>query len=64
MAWGLSSFVWPAAGALVMGQLGAPALWLGCLALGVLGAAGQIAAAPLRARRAARAASGESALET
>jgi MFS family permease len=51
LSWGAASLLSPALGALVLGRWGASALWGGCLALGLVAAAGQLAAAPARRRR-------------
>ncbi|MDD5629986.1 MAG: MFS transporter [Elusimicrobia bacterium] len=52
MAWGGGAFLAPMLGGLVMGRLGAPSLWLGCMALGGLVGLGHwfITAAALRRR--------------
>jgi MFS family permease len=67
LAWGGATFVAPALGSLVLGRLGARAVWLGCLGLGSLVALGQLAIAPARRRRLAaertRAAAARSTLE-
>jgi MFS family permease len=51
MSWGLATFLAPALGSLVMDRLGPGALWGGCLGLGLLAAAGQLASAPGRRAR-------------
>lgn len=51
MAWGLAAFAGPSAGALVMEAHGAQALWLGCLGLSIVVAAGHLAIAGARRRR-------------
>jgi predicted MFS family arabinose efflux permease len=59
MAWGLGMGLSPIVGGQVMHHLGAPALWWGCLAAGVLVAAGHLVTAePRRRRLAAVAAAG------
>jgi len=51
MVWGLSMGCSPILGGQVIEHLGAPALWLLCVAIGGLVAAGHLAAAPARRRR-------------
>ncbi len=50
LSFGVAAFVAPLAGNAVLQHLGSAALWIGCLALGVLVALGQLALAP-RLRR-------------
>ncbi len=59
MTWGLGMALSPVVGGQVMHRLGAPALWIGCLVLGVVVAALHLAtAAPRRRRLAELAAAG------
>ena len=55
LTFGMAAFAAPLIGTTVLQRLGAPALWWGCFALGLLVAAGQLALAPaltrLRAER-------------
>jgi MFS family permease len=51
MAWGMSMGLSPILGGQVMERLGAPILWMLCLALGILVGAGHLVAAPSRRRR-------------
>lgn len=51
VSWGLSSLVGPAIGMLVLGRLGAAALWGGCFAIGVACAIAHVVAARVRAGR-------------
>jgi MFS family permease len=51
LSWALAFTVAPALGAVVLGHLGASALWAGSLAVGLLAAAGQLATGPARRRR-------------
>jgi MFS family permease len=51
MTWSVAFLVAPALGGLVLSSFGREALWLGCLAVGVLGALLQLALAPARRRR-------------
>jgi MFS family permease len=51
MAWGASAFVGPVLGSLVLGRAGGEALWLGCLLVGVLTAAGHLASGGAQRRR-------------
>jgi MFS family permease len=51
MAWGVACMAAPLAGARVLRDAGASALWLGCLGLGALVALGNLAAGPARRRR-------------
>jgi len=51
MVWGLSLALSPVVGGQAMRHLGAPALWWGCLAVGVLVALGHLLAAGPRRRR-------------
>jgi len=51
MGWGLAMALGPAVGSVVLDRLGGTALWIGCAALGLATAAGQLAAAPARRRR-------------
>ena len=55
MAWGAATFVAPLVGSRVLGTFGAPALWGGCFALGILCAAGHLLFEGLRAVRGASA---------
>ncbi len=50
-AWGLSFFTGPILGGWVFERLGSNALWGGCLAAGVLLAAGYLAMGPFAQRR-------------
>ena len=50
MAWGAATCLAPAIGSTVMARGGARALWIGCLALGALAAAGHLAIAGPRRR--------------
>jgi hypothetical protein len=55
LSFGVAAFLAPLLGTAVLQQLGSAALWLGCLALGLLVALGQLALAPrLRRLREAR----------
>jgi len=51
MAWGLASLVSPWASGVVLRDYGAPALWLGCFAVGAASAAGHLLIAGPRRRR-------------
>jgi len=51
MVWGLSMSFSPILGGQVIEHLGAPVLWLLCVAIGGLVAAGHLVAAPARRRR-------------
>lgn len=51
MSWGVAFTVSPLVGGEVMSRFGAPTLWIGTLALGLVLAAGHLAAAPARRRR-------------
>lgn len=51
MSWGIAFTAAPIAGGAVLAGLGGRAVWLGCLALGALVAAGHLAAGPARRRR-------------
>jgi MFS family permease len=51
MSWGLGLFAAPLLGANVLEAIGPRAFWAGCLAIGLLAAAGHLAVAPSRARR-------------
>ncbi len=51
IAWGVSFFVSPALGSLVLGRFGSAALWSGCAIVGALAAAGHLAIAGPRRRR-------------
>ncbi len=51
LAWGLASLVGPWVGGIVMEGRGAPALWFGCFAIGVVGAVGHLLIAGGRRRR-------------
>jgi len=51
MAYSLARFVGPWLGGLVLGRLGSGMLWLGCLIVGLVAAAGYLAAAPVLRRR-------------
>lgn len=51
MAWGLASFTGPSVAGLVLQSRGAPALWFGCFAVGVVGAAGHVLIAGGRRKR-------------
>jgi MFS family permease len=50
MSWGLASCIAPALGGWVLGTLGGPALWGGCLLVGLLAGAWNLAAAGARRR--------------
>src|SRR5262249_59012282 len=50
ITFGLASFVAPLVGTAVLQRQGAPALWGGCLVLGLLVAGGQLALAPALTR--------------
>jgi MFS family permease len=54
MVWGTAMFLSPILGGQVLQRLGAPALWILCLALGLAVAAGHLAAGPARRRRLAQ----------
>jgi len=54
MVWGMAMTLSPVLGGLTIDQLGAPALWALCLAVGVAVGAGHLIAAPARRRRLAR----------
>ncbi|GAA1804855.1 MFS transporter [Planosporangium flavigriseum] len=51
LSWQIASFVAPVLGGYVQQEAGGPALWLGCLALGLIAGAWNLAAAPARERR-------------
>lgn len=51
MGWGIAFALGPALGSVVLDRLGGTVLWIGCAALGLATAAGQLAAAPARRRR-------------
>jgi MFS family permease len=51
LGWGLALMLGPAGGSVALDRLGGTALWLGCAALGLATAMGQLAAAPARRRR-------------
>jgi MFS family permease len=51
MSWGVAFTVSPLVAGEVLSRLGAPALWAGCLAVGLAVAAGHLAIAPARRRR-------------
>ncbi|HSN89996.1 MAG TPA: MFS transporter [Anaeromyxobacteraceae bacterium] len=51
MSWGVAFTLSPLIAGEVLSRAGAPALWAGCLALGLLVAAGHLAVAPARRRR-------------
>ena len=55
MVWGMSMSFSPIVGGQVMERLGAPVLWLVCLATGLVVAVGHLVAAPARRRRLAEA---------
>jgi MFS family permease len=52
LSWQLASFVAPVLGGFVQQEAGAAWLWLGCLGLGLLAGAWNLAAGPARERRA------------
>lgn len=58
MTWGLAFTLSPVVGGGLLAGLGAPALWLACLAAAALVALGHLAAGPARRRRLAAGASG------
>ena len=51
MSWGIAFTVGPLLGGAILERLGGRALWIGCFAVGVLVAAGHLAAGPARRRR-------------
>ncbi|WP_233583494.1 MFS transporter [Corallococcus sp. CA053C] len=51
MMWGLASSVAPALGGAVLGHLGAPTLWVGCMVLGLAAGGWHLAIAGTRRRR-------------
>ncbi len=53
MSWGLASCLGPLGGSEVMDRVGADALWLGCLGVGLVCAIGYVASAPGRRARGA-----------
>jgi MFS family permease len=60
MTWGLALTLAPLAGGEVLARFGGPALWTGCLGVGVLVAAGHLGAAGARRERLAALAGGSS----
>ncbi|MGC9670146.1 MDR family MFS transporter [Planosporangium sp. 12N6] len=54
LSWQLASFAAPVLGGFVQQEAGGPALWLGCLGLGLVAGAWNLAAAPARERRIAQ----------
>jgi len=59
MVWGMSMAVSPVLGGYVLEQLGAPALWVMCLGVGLAVGFGHLAAGPARRRRLAEVAAAE-----